>query len=87
MRVVKFLGLKIAEICGAVLVLWLCGFYFRWLDTILSTPEQAQVNLEKYGWIMQGVYGLVCLLFTIGIPTLVGALLYVWILKNWEWSE
>ena len=86
MRVVKFLGLKIAEIGGALLVLYLCHFFFVWISPIIYGSSVANTS-ANYHWVGQWFLGLTFLVVAIVAPSLVCYFIYLWIKQNWEWSE
>ena len=86
-RIAKFIGLKVIEIAAATLVLYLCSFYALWIYPIITSyPEQARRFLENH-WLIQGFLGLLLLFITLLLPVLVGIGIYLWIIKNWEWSN
>ena len=86
MRILRFVGLKIAEICGMLLSLHLLSIFHKWIAPIIHDPRTVETFVNHY-WMVQGFYGLIILTMIITIPVLVGCLLYLWIKTNWEMSE
>jgi hypothetical protein len=66
MRIVKFIGLKIIEVGGGLLLLYLCALYFDWINPLMigNNPKLALEYAEMY-WMLKDFIGLCLLLFPI----------------------
>ena len=76
MRVLKFIGLKVAEIGGALMIAYWCGVVYR-----IYTPFRN----ESYA--MTCFMGLLFLLCIILSLMLLGSLGWFIIKLNWKWSK
>lgn len=85
-RILKFIGLKILELGGATLVIYLLSFYHDWVIPFIAKEESLEVQLNM-SWIERGLLGTFLLIFPLAILFVIGVLLFFWIQKNWEWSE
>lgn len=85
-RILKFIGLKILELGGATLIIYLLSFYHDWIIPFMASEEslEAQLNMS---WIVRGLLGIILLILPLAILFVIGVSLFFWIQKNWEWSE
>ena len=83
MRIVRFLGLKIGELSGLVILCFICYWYANLLAPYLMTTEIDYKTFLMYPLALKILLGFVFLVGSFFILFLIGWIIY----KNWEWSE
>jgi hypothetical protein len=82
MRILRFIGLKVAEIGGVVLYVWGSHWIVLWFHPRF-TDGQGSITEVVLEYVL-------CALITPLTVTMVGLLcflLFQWVKKNWEWSK
>jgi len=83
MKILKFIGLKVAEIGGVILLFHLCVMLH---DAVSSSFSVFTLPLDA-SYFMRGGLGLCMIGSVICVSALLYLLIPAWIKANWEWAS
>ena len=88
-RIILFVLLKIVEVGGFISFCYLLSLYGYWINTFMGdsdNPISHSVGGFLYSIIIGAIIGIVMPLTGLFVLFFVGYIIYLIILKNWEWS-
>lgn len=89
-RIILFVLLKVVEVGGFAFTCYLLSLYGYWVDTLIAGDSDNLISHSIGGFLFSIVVGaaigIVMPMMGLFVLLFVGYIIYLIILKNWEWT-